>query len=146
MENLQAVIKNGKVENIIVADARPDGIDVTATDPRPGVGWSYDGTTFTAPPAPVYVPQPQITLQRAILLARMTATEIHAWIRAVKRAEATNTPTAADRNALYAWYRWDAMGNDVDLTGDDMQGLKSVWVALGMTQARADEILTPVVA
>lgn len=28
-------------------------IDVTDLVPRPGIGWSYDGTTFTAPEAPL---------------------------------------------------------------------------------------------
>lgn len=28
-----------------------DWIDVTTTDPKPGQGWTYDGSTFAEPPA-----------------------------------------------------------------------------------------------
>lgn len=94
-----------------------------------------------APPVPIEVTQ----IERANLLARMTPVEIHGWIRAAKRAEATNTPVVADRNALYAWTRWQAMNGDVDMAGDDIKGLAQVWIALGMTQARAIELLTPMV-
>lgn len=87
-----------------------------------------------------------IQVQRADLLKRMTPAEFHAWQRAAQRALDTNTPVVADRNALYAWSRWESMNGVVDLTSSDMQGLKGVWVALGMTQARADELLTPLTA
>jgi len=53
MSRAFALIENGTVHNVILADAWPDGIDVTDTSPRPGPGWTYSGTTF-APPA--YVP------------------------------------------------------------------------------------------
>lgn len=82
-------------------------------------------------------------VQRADLLARMTPVEVHGWVRAAERARNTNTPTLADRNALYAWVRWESMRGDVDLTSDDIKGLAQVWIALGMTPARAEEILRP---
>jgi hypothetical protein len=84
-------------------------------------------------------------IQRADLLARMTPVEVHGWVRAAQRAKNTNTPAVADRNALYAWVRWESMRGDVDLTSDDIRGLAQVWIALGMTQARAEEILAPLV-
>lgn len=46
-----AIIENGIVANVIVADAWPNSIDVTDVTPRPGPGWAYDGATFTPPPA-----------------------------------------------------------------------------------------------
>jgi hypothetical protein len=89
-------------------------------------------------------PVPLTDIQRADLLARLTPTELHAWRRACQRALDTNSPAAADRNALYAWARWESMNGVVDMSGEDIQGLKGVWVALGMTQARADELLAPI--
>ena len=141
MERLQAITKNGKVENIIVADSWPDGIDVTDAKPRPGPGWTYDGTTFIPPPEPPRIEVTQI--ERAALLERMTPAEVHGWIRAAQRAQASNTPVAVDRNALYSWVRWQAMQGAVDMASDDIKGLAQVWIALGMTQARAVELLRP---
>lgn len=92
-----------------------------------------------APPSPV------TAIERAGLLARMTPTELHGWRRAAQRALETNTPVAADRNAMYAWLRWESMQGTVDLTSDDIRALGGVWVALGMTTERAEEILTPLI-
>ena len=53
MENKIAIIKNGVVDNIIIAttefaDTLSDTtVDVTSTECA--MGWSYDGTNFTAP-------------------------------------------------------------------------------------------------
>ena len=53
MENKIAIIKNGVVDNIIIAttefaDTLSDTtVDVTSTEC--GIGWSYDGTNFAAP-------------------------------------------------------------------------------------------------
>ena len=58
MSRIIAIIENGTVVNAIVADSWPDGIDITDITPRPGIGWSYDGQAFTAPPAPP-PPEPQ---------------------------------------------------------------------------------------
>lgn len=52
-----AVIKNGTVNNIIVADSKEIAESVTGLtciefelEPgAPGVGWTYDGTNFSAP-------------------------------------------------------------------------------------------------
>lgn len=135
-----AIVENGIVTNVILADSWPGGIDVTNTVPRPGPGWLYDGSTFSPPP-PVMVTD----IARADLLGRMTAIELHTWRRAAQRAMDTNAPVAADRNALYAWMRWDTMQGTVNLESADIQALGAVWVALGMTQARATELLTPLV-
>lgn len=53
MENKIAIIKNGVVDNIIIATKEFGNtlpyttIDVTSTDC--GIGWSYNGTSFTKP-------------------------------------------------------------------------------------------------
>lgn len=137
-----AVLNGNTVSNVILADVW-DGIDVTDISPRPSQGWTYSGGTFL-PPAPTVTTAS--TIRKHLLLKRMTPAEVHAWFRAFQRASATNTPVAADRNALYAWLRWDEMDGEVDMSSADIQGLKTVWVALGMAQARADAILAPYAA
>ena len=57
METIFAIIENGVVANVIVADEWPDGINVTDLTPRPGVGWLYDGQGFTPPAAE---PEPEL--------------------------------------------------------------------------------------
>lgn len=137
-----ALLTGNTVTNVIVANAWPGGIDVTDLNPRPSIGWTYDGVTFSPPvPTPVTLTQ----IERTQLLARMTPVELHGWYRAAQRAANSNTPTDADRNALYAWLRWEAMHNDVDLSSSDIIGLGNVWIALGMSQARATELLSPLI-
>ena len=113
----------------------PNSIDVTGIAVRPQVGWTQLAGEF--------VPTTSNNVTRASLLSRLTPAELHAWYRASERARLTNTPVVADRNALYAQVRFEALPMTVDLTSADITGLKSVWVALGMTQARADALLTP---
>ena len=58
-----AIIENGIVANVIIADAWPNAVDVTDLTPRPGPGWTYDGQSF-APPAqsePVVQTTPYMT-------------------------------------------------------------------------------------
>lgn len=101
-----------------------------------------------ADPTPIELPTGTAgtgLISRAALLARMTPAEVHNWRRAAQRAlDAQPTSVvAADRNALYAWTRFEAFDQFMELRGNDLQGLKSVWMALGMSSARADELLTP---
>ncbi|MDO5609477.1 MAG: hypothetical protein Q4G62_01615 [Pseudomonadota bacterium] len=51
-ERIYALIANGEVDNVIVADADwHTGIDITDHDPIPGIGWRYDAGAdeFTPP-------------------------------------------------------------------------------------------------
>lgn len=54
-----AIIENGVVSNVILAESWKGGIDITDVVPRPGPGWSYDGQAFAppaeAPPAPRHI-------------------------------------------------------------------------------------------
>lgn len=66
MENLSAIIQNGKVANIIVGDLTfaktlGDAVDVTGTNVS--IGWGYAQGVFTAPtpPPPSLVPAPENT-------------------------------------------------------------------------------------
>jgi hypothetical protein len=46
-----ALITNGVVTNLIDAPADwPEGVNVTALAPRPGIGWTFANGVFTAPP------------------------------------------------------------------------------------------------
>lgn len=62
-----ALIRNGVVENVVLADAAYvatlTGYDAVIANPAAGVGWLYDGQAFTAPepvepppPAPAVIP------------------------------------------------------------------------------------------
>jgi hypothetical protein len=52
-----AVIKNGVVDNVVLAETQEIAEEVTGftcievehVPGAPGIGWSYSGTTFTAP-------------------------------------------------------------------------------------------------
>lgn len=58
MEKVYALIKNGIVENTIVAEASfialiegqyDSCVRIDELDVKPGIGWSYDGERFSAP-------------------------------------------------------------------------------------------------
>ena len=59
---IYAQVKDGIVKNTIVLEDEnllllfKDGFDqvvrIDQLSPKPGIGWSYDGTNFSAPPAP----------------------------------------------------------------------------------------------
>ena len=68
-----ALIENGVVVNVIVADADfAATIGAVELPEYAGIGWSYDGTTWTAPtpPAP---PVPQMVSMRQARLALLNA-------------------------------------------------------------------------
>lgn len=142
-----AFVSAGVITNIAVFDS--DYVlllgQLDVTNVPAGIGWAVVNGVPVAPAPPA--PSPQTVVARSAIYARMSAAEIHAWRRAVVRAEATNSPTAADRDACYAWHRFNALPDDaVDLTKSEVTGLKAIWMALGMTAARADVILAPVAA
>ena len=53
--SIYAVISNGVVVNLIRGNGLTSGIDITELDPRPAIGWTYDGTDF-APAVTGYEP------------------------------------------------------------------------------------------
>lgn len=64
---IYALIKSGIVENTIIADEGfiamiasewDHCVRVDEMDPQPGIGWSYDGSVFTAPVIPEEPGQP----------------------------------------------------------------------------------------
>lgn len=59
-----AVIKNGRIQNIAVADSpvETDGLWVCIDDldPMPVNGWAYEDGVFSESPIPIYVPSSKI--------------------------------------------------------------------------------------
>ena len=54
-----AIVENGVVVNVIVApEDWPEGVNITALDPKPAIGWGYENGAFVAPPL-VTPPEPQ---------------------------------------------------------------------------------------
>lgn len=94
-----AIIENGTVVNVVVADtdfAASQGW-VECPD-NAGVGWSYDGTTWTAPVVPADPLQPaRDTI--ATLLSQQSAlqTQLEADIASVANWDSL---TAAERSAI----------------------------------------------
>lgn len=80
MSRVFAIIENGVVSNVILAEAWPDGIDITDVVPRPGPGWSYDGQTFTppptSPPAPVSRHITRLAFRQRFTQAELVTIEI----------------------------------------------------------------------
>lgn len=70
-----ALIENGVVANVVLADAWPGGIDVTDITPRPGPGWLYDGETFTRPEPVEPVVQTTHLMTHYAFLRRLTLEE-----------------------------------------------------------------------
>jgi len=96
----------------------------------------------------LYRPVQPVPLTRAYLatvLRRMTPSELHLWRRAVVRAEATNSPTTADRQLCYAWHLLMMQPDPVQVTAGDLQQLGTWWVQYNVVSsaARAQEILAP---
>ena len=86
--------ENGDVTNVIMG-SRSDAIECP---PEVGIGWTYDGSAFTPPPAPEPEPEPvpQSITMRQLLIGLMgaewiTPAEADAW-----SADGTLPPTITD--------------------------------------------------
>lgn len=80
MTNRYAIIENGLVANVVVADAELAAQNGWIACPNAGPGWKYDGTNFTAPDPVVIEPTPaptkeQLMAQLAALSAQIQALE-----------------------------------------------------------------------
>ncbi|MEE9647909.1 tail fiber assembly protein [Enterobacter soli] len=123
-----AMVENGKIVNVAVWDGETkwsldDGVTVINIDdisPQPGIGWSFDGANFTAPPAPEltkeeYVSQAEST-KAALLSSAQTTISIWQsellldtisdedkaslidWLAYIKEVKAVDTSTAPGIN------------------------------------------------
>ncbi|ELE9682649.1 tail fiber assembly protein [Enterobacter kobei] len=69
-----AMVENGKIVNVALWDGEikwslDDGVTVINIDdisPQPGIGWSFDGANFTAPPTPELTKEEYIALADSI--------------------------------------------------------------------------------
>tara|TARA_R110000868_G_scaffold409020_1_gene693684 strand:+ start:70 stop:315 length:246 start_codon:yes stop_codon:yes gene_type:complete len=81
MTNRYAVIENGLVANVVVADAEFAAQNGWIACPDAGPGWKYDGVAFTEPdpiPEPTPAPAPtkeQLMAELAALTAKIQALE-----------------------------------------------------------------------
>jgi hypothetical protein len=81
MSNRYAIIENGLVTNVVLADADLASQSGWIECPNAGPGWKYDGTTFTEPdpvPEPEPAPAPtkeQLAAELAALTAKIQALE-----------------------------------------------------------------------
>ena len=117
-----ALIKNGVIRNVVIWDGEGDIFaDYTAVSIdgiNAGIGWSYDGKTFIAPPVPEltreeYVGQAESTKVGLLSSARTTISiwqselllgtisdadkaSLVAWLAYIKAVEAIDTSTAPD--------------------------------------------------
>jgi len=81
-----AIIESGVVVNVIIGSI-PGSVECPK---EVGIGWSYDGSTFTAPPEPEPEPAPPITRierrqgLRALLSQGIKRADIEAMISAIE--------------------------------------------------------------
>ncbi|BCQ23170.1 tail fiber assembly protein [Caballeronia sp. NK8] len=133
MENY-ALVQNGQVVNVIVWDGTPY---TPATDDQPAAGWSppegttavkldadstvsigygYDGSTFTAPPAPP-VPAPTMAEKQAQQSALMTqATNEIAVLTDATDPDIVDAVDPADVAELKAWKQYRVALSKIDIT------------------------------
>ena len=141
-----AIIESGTVQNVIIADNWPDGVDVTDLDPRPAPGWTYDGTTFTPPVFVEPTPEPTVETPRIITnlafdLRFTTAERVAIEIASLDDPSATmeaRQQAAAIRVALQRADKASWVDLDSEVTRESVQQFET----LGLISAgRATEIL-----
>lgn len=125
-----AVIENGVVANIIVADADfAATIGAVELSEYADIGWTYDGTTWTAPtpPAP---PVPQMVSMRQARLALLSAgklSDVDAAIAAL--------PSPDKEAAQIEWEYATEVTRDSAL-------MRQLAAAIGLTEADLDNLFT----
>jgi len=109
-----AVVELFSTDGDIAEMFHPDlvWVDVTATNPKPEVGWLYDGENFAPPPGPS--PEEitaRNTMTRDSLLAMATAR-----IAPLQDAVDLGMATPDEEAALLAWKRYRVALNRLDMT------------------------------
>lgn len=124
METIFAIIEAGVVVNCIVADEWPGGVNITALDPRPGIGWTYDGVTFTAPQQPEPEPvAPQARhVTRLAFRNRFTQTELITMEIAGLDDPTAPMPSRQQAAAIRVMMRQVDNANYIDLDRPDTRG------------------------
>lgn len=139
MSRTLAIIEDGIVTNVILADSWPNGIDITDLTPRPGPGWSYDGVTFVAPP--VVTPPVATTsyMSHFGFLSRFTPQQRLAIRERTNAASPNYDPTLDDAMFLF---------NQAETINVDLQTTKQLVGYLAMTgliqASDVDRLLAPI--
>ncbi|MGH8073654.1 MAG: hypothetical protein ACREO4_06225 [Lysobacter sp.] len=121
METIFAVIDAGVVVNTVVADEWEGGVRIDHLDPRPGIGWSYDGTTFSPPAAPV--PDPETRhVTRLAFRNRFTQVELVTLEIAALDDPAASMDQRQQAAAIRVMMRQVDNANYVDLDRPDTRG------------------------
>jgi hypothetical protein len=122
-----AIIQNGVVVNVIVADEGwPEGVNITTLDPKPAIGWTFENGVFAAPPvepAPEPTPAPTHTnlMTHLAFLERMTPEEYGRF----------ETFLASSVEARFAKAKFD-MARDVNVLRTDVQTFAYTLRAVGV--------------
>jgi hypothetical protein len=142
-----AIISGGFVTDVIVADqafidtAYPGSPRIDNLDPVPGIGWAYNGSTFTPPAPPVTVPDPPVTLYSPqAFRARYTLDEL---IVVDNFAEFPGI-SDEDRQKMLTITTSLISAAAIDISSPNVVDAVNFEVQVGLiTQSRADQILNP---
>ena len=121
-----AIIENGFVINTVISDL-PRAANWIESDTA-GIGWTYDGSNFVAPPAP---PAPVAPWTRKDFLLKFTPTEY----AAIKSA------TLVDSGVDYYWAIFQAAENVLKTDPVTIAGINALETAGLIGPGRAAEIL-----
>ena len=144
MEPICAFIENGTVANVIVAESWPGGVRIEHLNPVPGIGWAYDGQTFTppAPPAPDPEPAKPRHITRLAFLQRITMPEHVAIELASIHDPASPIAQQIAAATLRKMLQLVNAANWIDLDRPDTRGMVLQIEQMGLLAAgRALEIL-----
>lgn len=136
-ETFCSIIKDGKVENIIVVDEEsellnenPEWVFIGENSLGVGIGWSYDGSAFVPPPPPP-PPPPRWVISKVAMISRFTSQEYLGVISAAK----TDVEVQAWYDLFQATMRVDLKDQRI-VDGINLLATKNL-----LTSERAAEIL-----
>lgn len=116
MDNCYAVVKDGVVINIVVWDGetewQPDDGFAVKTDGSVGIGWLYDGETFTQPP--VEPPSQAQLVAAAEQEKQYRLTVANNQIAPLQDAVDLDMATDEEVRLLNAWKKYRVLVNRVD--------------------------------
>jgi len=138
-----AIIESGRVANVIEAPSDwPEGIRVDGMSPEPSIGWAYDGTVFTAPPAappPTPVVQTTPRMSHFGFLSRMTPAARLAIRQRTERGSPDYDPILDD--AMFLFHNAEQIDVSLELT----QQLVGYMAQIGLvTSADVPALLAPI--
>lgn len=133
-----AIVQNGRVANVILADAQPDG-GVNVDGLPVGVGWTYDGQDFTPPPPP---PPPPITRGQFRLLFTFAERAAEQAFGHAARAAAEAGTATSDQLAYLAMQADFEAAAEIRLDDPAVAAALDFYVAWGiLTAERKAQVL-----